>query len=622
MKRKCLAVGIILLFVGTCIIPAIAQDIKKPLPASRSDWLYVGGSGPGNYTRIQDAIDASSNGDTIIVYSGSYYEAINMNKQLFMRGVKLDGQDFPIINGGDDHTTVTINNDSCSFESFIVRNGPAGFLQKAIHILSDYNTIKNCTIYNTGSGVYLSSSCGNFIYDNEIKDGGARAIGLYSSCNNSIFNNNLHDHDNHEILFSDNSTNNRFYHNYVHRCTHNPAIEIEQSPFNIIEENNISGNYEGLVIKSSKNTSVLRNLFTGDGVLVSGTLEELCSNIFIDNLVDGKPLRYYLNQNGITVPADTGQVILINCSYFSIKNFNFIGAEHGIVLFSSSYNSITDNTISAGPAAIQLSQSHDNFISGNMINGGRGGIILSSSNRNIISNNTVQNQSKQPGICLSSSNNNKIIDNVVINSRIGISIESSNYNEIIRNNVTGSTWWGVRLDGSNNYVFNNVVSNCSSLGFRIAAKSTSIEQNFISKCETGIGFLYSESNNITRNVISSNNIGMSLSVCSDMNIFNNHISDNHDVGITISFSDNIVIEKNNIMRNNPNALFTIRLLALKTNKIKGNYWGLILIGLKIIPGTLNIHIYDDPFTGEEGFLALPWLYFDWHPAQEPYDIGG
>jgi hypothetical protein len=30
MKRKCLAVGIILLFVGTCIIPAIAQEIERP----------------------------------------------------------------------------------------------------------------------------------------------------------------------------------------------------------------------------------------------------------------------------------------------------------------------------------------------------------------------------------------------------------------------------------------------------------------------------------------------------------------------------------------------------------------------------------------------------------------
>jgi parallel beta-helix repeat protein len=107
-----------------------------------------------------------------------------------------------------------------------------------------------------------------------------------------------------------------------------------------------------------------------------------------------------------------------------------------------------------------------------------------------------------------------------------------------------------------------------------------------------------------------------------MYIFNNHISDNLGVGIAVSFSDGIIIEKNNIVRNITNALFTIRLLALTTNKIKGNYWGLFSIGPKIIPGTLNIHIFDDPFTGEEGFITLPWLYFDWHPAQEPYDIPG
>ena len=34
--------------------------------------LYVGGSGPGNYTKIQDAINNAIDGDTIYVYSGTY----------------------------------------------------------------------------------------------------------------------------------------------------------------------------------------------------------------------------------------------------------------------------------------------------------------------------------------------------------------------------------------------------------------------------------------------------------------------------------------------------------------------------------------------------------------------
>jgi hypothetical protein len=69
--ERCLAVGIILLFVGTCIIPLTAQDTEKPLPLSRGSWLYVGGSGPGNYTRIQDAINDSNEGDTVFVYDDS-----------------------------------------------------------------------------------------------------------------------------------------------------------------------------------------------------------------------------------------------------------------------------------------------------------------------------------------------------------------------------------------------------------------------------------------------------------------------------------------------------------------------------------------------------------------------
>ena len=72
MKRKILIVGIILLFIGMSIIPSIAQDVKKPLPTSSGNWLYVGGNGPGNYTRIQDAVDHASDGGTVFVYSGIY----------------------------------------------------------------------------------------------------------------------------------------------------------------------------------------------------------------------------------------------------------------------------------------------------------------------------------------------------------------------------------------------------------------------------------------------------------------------------------------------------------------------------------------------------------------------
>jgi hypothetical protein len=46
--------------------------------------LTVDKSGGTNYTRIQDAIDNASDGDTILVYSGTYYESVNVDKKLVL----------------------------------------------------------------------------------------------------------------------------------------------------------------------------------------------------------------------------------------------------------------------------------------------------------------------------------------------------------------------------------------------------------------------------------------------------------------------------------------------------------------------------------------------------------
>src|SRR4030042_4312728 len=55
------------------------------------DILYVGGTGPHNYSRIQDAIDNASTGDTLFVYANSspYYENIIIEKE----HIKLIGED-------------------------------------------------------------------------------------------------------------------------------------------------------------------------------------------------------------------------------------------------------------------------------------------------------------------------------------------------------------------------------------------------------------------------------------------------------------------------------------------------------------------------------------------------
>src|SRR4030043_326707 len=65
------------------------------------DTLYVGGDGPGNYSEIQEAMNAAHDGDTIYVYNGTYspiyrdsndkmYPSITLDKSINLIGENRD----------------------------------------------------------------------------------------------------------------------------------------------------------------------------------------------------------------------------------------------------------------------------------------------------------------------------------------------------------------------------------------------------------------------------------------------------------------------------------------------------------------------------------------------------
>jgi len=69
LLRKSITIVIIILFLF-CNVSFTTLSDENNNPTIRT--LYVGGSGPGNYTKIQDAIDDASYGDTVFVYNGTY----------------------------------------------------------------------------------------------------------------------------------------------------------------------------------------------------------------------------------------------------------------------------------------------------------------------------------------------------------------------------------------------------------------------------------------------------------------------------------------------------------------------------------------------------------------------
>ena len=73
-------------FIGFVTGSPVSEKISQPL--IRDQTLYVGGIGPGNYTKVQDAVDNASSGDTVFVYDDSspYKENISISKSLTIRG--------------------------------------------------------------------------------------------------------------------------------------------------------------------------------------------------------------------------------------------------------------------------------------------------------------------------------------------------------------------------------------------------------------------------------------------------------------------------------------------------------------------------------------------------------
>jgi parallel beta-helix repeat protein len=269
IKRKYLVVGIILLFVGTYIIPAIAYGIEKPLlPTSRGNILYVGGSGPGNYTRIKDAINNASDGDTIFVYDDSspYLENLTITKTINLIG---EGKETTIIDGDGYHYTIVLNAEHVTIENFSIIHGA--------YSISMLN-YGNCIISNNIliRAIFMDGESGNNVFTR------------------NIINDNLQIWSN-DNLFSLNQMN--YYNGDVLGC-----MRIYGNK-NIIERNTISGNktgFTGLSIQEGDNNIISGNTissFTSYGIDISSSKGNVISNNTIrDNKIGLRLEEGYMTQ--------------------------------------------------------------------------------------------------------------------------------------------------------------------------------------------------------------------------------------------------------------------------------------------------------------------------------------
>ena len=200
--------------------------------------LYVGGTGGGNYSSIQNAINAASIGDTIFVYSGTYNENILVTKQLDLIG---ENKYSTIIDPQGSGTAITIQSNWVNITGFSITNCSLDgiYMVARNHIRIEDNIISN----NTNEGVEINTNCHNITVANNIIDNCRWSI-LLSSSNkdNLIINNKLSNHQLAIYIWSLNTNNSIIGNTISDNSPSFYAIQISNSNNNMIYHNNFINN--------------------------------------------------------------------------------------------------------------------------------------------------------------------------------------------------------------------------------------------------------------------------------------------------------------------------------------------------------------------------------------------
>jgi len=228
VNRKVLSIFAVAMFLMSMAVFAI------PVSATPTEWHVY----PGTGTPIQDAIDAATSGDEILVHTGTYYESVRIiGKSLSI--ISVDGPQLAVVDppSGAYKSCFYVRADGVKIDGFEL-TGAAGYDAFGIDFQGSYNTFVNNEIHNiaptaNGGGICSWDPDGgsdyNKISNNEIYDvigGDGILIGA--------------------VTMSGVNTGNTITDNIIHHCgTWHPGIEVVNGVGFTISGNSISG-YTGL----------------------------------------------------------------------------------------------------------------------------------------------------------------------------------------------------------------------------------------------------------------------------------------------------------------------------------------------------------------------------------------
>lgn len=346
--RRCFPQTVLLLF----LIIALALDIRVHATATSPRTIYADekwtgpwyGTIENPYQNITSALTNASNGDTIFVYNGTYYERVIITKPITLQGQDKHGT---IIDANQTGDVIKIVANNVNVTGFTVQD--SGSTSSGVSILgSTGNNISQNVIRGDHNGIFLFNSTGNTIANNNVSDT-YYGISLSASDANNIIQNAISSNEDTGILISD-SNNVTVADNNVTRST--LGVALIASDNNTLIDNDVSLDTDGFYVFASSNNVFSNNSATsntGFGIRLSQSTDNFVNNNTLSNGISG--------------------VLIDNSTTNVLTNNNLFGnTQFGIDSENSDNNTIAGNTLSENVVrAILLFYSNNNTVFHNNI---------------------------------------------------------------------------------------------------------------------------------------------------------------------------------------------------------------------------------------------------------------
>lgn len=366
------------------------------------------------------------------------------------------------------------------------------------------NTIDNNSFFdNWGRGVRVVQSNGNVVSNNTFIQN-YEGMSLESSSSNVVANNTLLNNWDNGIEISGTGSN-RVADNLL-RNNWGDGIRTSYASYNLIENNSIEGSYRAdIALVSSNHETVLNNTMVGGGVYIDASAYYGKSlshwnthSIPTSNTVNGKPVYYWKDVMGGSIPVDVGQAILANCSGvivdgvnisavatsveagfssgITISNITSWDAFYPILLMQSQSVHVQDIVMSAvTQMGVNMVFTHDSTITNVSVRSSEyAGAYLRNSYRNEL---TAFNASgvTATGIFLDYSGDNSILGSFFwYNEGNGADLVTSKNNTISNSSLIGNANGVILSNADNNTFENNTIASNEELGLTAFNSSTEL----------------------------------------------------------------------------------------------------------------------------------------------------